>query len=141
MEPFIQSGLVEVRHVQDRGRGGRGVFARRAIAAGKVIERAPVILIPRSQVFDASNVARPDCLIAWYVFEWDDIDGRPYVAMPQGYGALYNHSYNPNADYELEMPDMLQFVALRRIAKGEEITVNYNGFPDSSEPVGFSVKQ
>ena len=31
------------------------------------------------------------------------------------------------------------FTALRDIAAGEEITVNYNGEPDDETPVGFEV--
>jgi SET domain-containing protein len=32
----------------------------------------------------------------------------------------------------------MQYKALRDIEAGEEITVNYNGDPDSREPVEFS---
>jgi SET domain-containing protein len=34
---------------------------------------------------------------------------------------------------------ILEFVALRDIEAGEEITVNYNGHPASTRPVAFNV--
>ena len=66
-------------------------------------------------------------------FEW----GRGTVA-PLGFGSLYNHSYEPNARYEDCRADQV-FVAIRDIADGEEITVNYNGEPGDRSPVWFEV--
>ena len=34
----------------------------------------------------------------------------------------------------------IRFVALRDIEAGEEVTTNYNGNPDSQEPVWFDVQ-
>src|SRR6266404_632124 len=135
MEPFIQSDSVEVRHVPDRGRGGRGVFARRDLDEGEVIESVPAIIIPKKQVFGESPIALRACRISWYVFRW----GVPgdQVALPLGYGSLYNHSFQPNAIFRIEMPDIMVFVVLRTIRNGEEITVNYNGDPMDDTPVDF----
>lgn len=134
-----QSDMVEVRRQDNRGRGGRGVFAARDIAAGTVFERAPVILIPKEQVFGNTPEARHSARISWYVFAWDGVTKRNYVALALGYGSIYNHSYTPNARYKPEAPDMLMFNALRDIACGEEITINYHGEPDDTRPVEFDV--
>ncbi|HEY2589559.1 MAG TPA: SET domain-containing protein [Tepidisphaeraceae bacterium] len=132
-----QSDIVEVRRLDNRGRGGRGVFAVRDIPAGAVIERAPVLLIPREQVFGDSPEARRGARISWYVFDWKGITKRNYVALVLGYGSIYNHSLTPNARCEPEPPDVMGFHATRDIAAGEEITINYNdGFPDSRS-LGF----
>ena len=49
------------------------------------------------------------------------------IAIGLGFGSLYNHSYNPNAIYKKRMREnLLDFVAIKNIKKGEEITVNYN---------------
>jgi SET domain-containing protein len=125
---YVHSELVEVRWTRKKG---RGVFARRNIRKGTVIERAPVILVRTKEVFD--NSAEP--MLASYVFEW----GKDTVAVVLGYGSLYNHSYQPNAEYYDSGRLTQVFTALRDIRKGEEITVNYNGWPGGRVRVGFRV--
>ena len=56
-----------------------------------------------------------------------------------GYGSLYNHSYRPNARCDDESGQTKVFRALREIAPGEEIVVNYNGEPEDETPVWFKV--
>lgn len=134
-----QSDVVEVRRLGNRGRGGRGVFAIRDIPAGAIIERAPVILIPREQVFGETPAARRAARISWYVFDWKGLTKRHYVALALGYGSIYNHSTTPNARCEPEPPDILGFHALRDIAGGEEITISYNDGLPESRSLGFDV--
>ena len=57
-----------------------------------------------------------------YVFGW----GRASTALALGYGSLYNHSYAPNAE-TLETPAELVITAVRPIAQGDEIFINYMG--------------
>jgi uncharacterized protein len=134
------SHLIEVRRTDNRGKGGRGVFAVGAIAAGELIERVPVLLIPKNQVFGPDPIARRAARISWYVFDWVGVTKRDYVALALGYGSIYNHSPNANARYEREAPDVLSFIAVRDIAGGEEITINYRGQPDDPTSPGFEVK-
>ncbi len=141
MDAFTQVDLVEVRRDPRKGFGGRGVFARRFISEGTVIERVPVIHVPRSQVFDETNVPRLDCRISWYVYDWGEHEGQEHVAVALGYGSIYNHSYRPNAIYRLQAPDAIEFVAIRPIETNEEITINYNGTPDDNDPVEFHAVQ
>ena len=145
---FHHSDLIEVRRVMNRGKGGRGVFARKNIDAGQVIERVPVILIPESQVFGADPIARRSARISWYVFEWLETK-RGYVALSLGYGSIYNHSDTPNAAYEMEMPDIMIFRAKADIPTGAEIFIDYRGqraggandlgFEPSGAPAGDSL--
>jgi len=125
---LVHSDLIEVRRSRKKG---RGVFARQPIRKGTVIERAPIVLIPVGEVF--SNAPRTK--LADYVFTW----GKDTVALVLGYGSLYNHSYQPNASYYGEGRQIQAFRAIRDIQAGEEITVNYNGSPDSRVRVGFRV--
>ncbi len=134
-----QSSLIEVRRLDNRGRGGRGVFATCDIAEGTVVEQVPVILIPKNQVFGDTETSRHNRHISWYVFDWDGITKREYVALALGYGSIYNHSYAPNAKYVKVAPDVIEFHAIKPIAAGEEIFINYNGEADPERPVEFSV--
>jgi hypothetical protein len=135
-----QSDLIEIRRAADRGKGGRGVYAVADIPAGTVVERVPVILIPKAQVFPGDGVPSPSPAVSWYVFDWAGMTKRDYVALALGYGSIYNHSYEPNSRYVKEPPDLLSFVALRDIAAGEEILINYNGNPGDRQAVGFELK-
>jgi SET domain-containing protein len=122
-----QSNLVRIKRVKGKG---RGVFARQAIAKGTVIEKVPVMVIPNSAFVGAkANPFRRKIF-----FEW----GESTVAMVLGYGPIYNHSYMPNACYEHGTMTMT-YRALRDIADGEEITINYNFDPGDRSPVGFEV--
>ena len=123
--PMKQSDLIEVKRIKGKG---RGVFARRLIRKGQVIETVPVIVLPAEEVGDGSAMMS-------YCFEW----GRGRMALALGYGSLYNHSYRPNARYDDVGPKTKEFTALRDIEPGEEITVNYNGTPRSRAAVWFEV--
>ncbi len=121
--------LIFVKRVKDKG---RGVFARRDIPKGTLIETAPVMLVPIDTIVD--GLRNPD--LARFYFMWND----KHVAMVLGYGSLYNHSYRPNARYEDGRGKTLLFRAIRNIKAGDEITINYNGRPRDRRPVGFKVK-
>ena len=121
-----------------RGKGGRSVFARRDIAADEIFERAPVLLIPRAQVFGPGDAAQRAARISWYVFGWINTR-RDYVALALGYGSIYNHSETPNARYRMHLPDVMEFFALRPIHAGEEITIDYRGDEHQSKPLSFEI--
>ena len=126
--PLSHSDLVEVRLVPQKG---RGVFARRLIRKDDVIERVPVLVLPAGEVEESEEWAG----ISGYCFHW----GRGTLALALGYGSLYNHSYSPNARYDDIGKRTKVFTALRDIAAGEEITINYNGDPADQTLVGFDV--
>ena len=121
-----QSEYIEVKRIKGKG---RGVIARKAIPADTVIERAPVLVIPTEQVED-------DAHLCDYVYHW----GRDTVALALGYGSLYNHSYKPNARYDDVGVMTKVFTAIRDIAPGEEITINYNGEPENGGKLHFDVR-
>jgi SET domain-containing protein len=123
---FTQSDSIAVKRIKGKG---RGVFARRLIRKGELIEKVPMLVLPVEQFADA--LGRTD--LANYCFDWK----AGTVALALGYGSLYNHSYRPNARYEDVWPQTKEFTALRDIEPGEEITVNYNGNPRSRKAVWF----
>ena len=77
---------------------GRGVFARRPIAAGEVFETAPVLVVPAAEWSSIEKTVFFD-----YTFEWGWEGETAAIAL--GYGSLYNHSYTPNARYEKRLED------------------------------------
>src|SRR3569623_2035422 len=106
---------------------GRGVVALRPFDAGETIERPPVIVIPKNE----APLLR-DTRLAHYYFEWGDDCQQAAIAL--GYGSLYNHSYTPNARYEFrESEECLEFIALRAIEPGEEVSINYNNLGASAQ--------
>jgi SET domain-containing protein len=125
---YAHSELIEVRQARKKG---RGVFARKKIRRGTVIERVPVVVMRVQEIFSKA----PRTTLADYVFSW----GPGKVAFSCGYGALYNHSFEPNAEYYASGLRTQVFVALRDIKRDEEITVNYNGNPKGRKQVGFAV--
>lgn len=93
---------------------GRGVFANRPFKQGEIIEVAPVLVFPRQE----SEVIL-STLLGNYTF---DVQGRDGIAL--GYGSLYNHSFEPNADYVISQTAIV-VKAERDIKEDEEITIHY----------------
>jgi SET domain-containing protein len=116
-----------------RGKG-RGVIAGRRFGKDELIERDPVIVIPPEEW-----VLLQETVLADYCFFWRE--GADDVAVALGHGSLLNHSYSPNAISVRHLRQrVIDFVALRDIEEGEEITLNYHGDPESQDPVSFDVK-
>jgi SET domain-containing protein len=122
------SAIVQVGITRNKG---RGVFAKRTIRQGEVIERAPVLVIP------ARDWAAMEKTVAYdYTFGWG-ANGED-AALALGYGSLYNHSFAPNTRFERNFEGLvIEFIAIRNIACGEEIVVNYNEDPDDGTPLWF----
>ena len=117
--PTTQSPL-EIRHVPGKG---RGVFAAREIAEGELLEEAHAL------IFSADEAERlEETPLGQHYFHWEgDVDDdRWRGAVALGVMSLVNHSASPNAgvwqDYAREM---MVLEALRPIAAGEEIRIDY----------------
>ena len=115
-------------------RDGRGIFATRNIASGERIEEAPVIVVPPEQIPHLAATVLDN-----YCFRWGA--ELEEVAIHLGLCSLCNHSYEPNAQFVLRLDRLaIEFIALRDIAAGEEIMINYNGDPAGRQPVWFPAK-
>lgn len=114
------------------GEFNRGVFATRDISKGDLIHEAPVIPYPNEE-----HVFIEKTLLSDYVFEY----GANHTAILLGYGMLFNHSYTPNAYYDLNFDNhTVDFYAFTEINAGEEILINYNGEVDCEDPLWFNEK-
>lgn len=112
-------------------RKGRGVFADLAIATGTLIEEGPVVVVPAEEVTHLDRTT-----LANYYFCWGADEAE--AALLCGLCALCNHSYDPNAVFVLNHDRLtISFFARRNIAPGDEVTINYNGDPESDAPIVF----
>lgn len=111
------------------GEFNRGVFATRDIKKGTLVHEAPVISYPNDQHEHIEKT-----ILADYAFEY----GKNHSAILLGYGMLFNHSYEPNAIYEINFENhTFEFYAFKDIKAGDEILINYNGDVDDKERLWF----
>lgn len=104
------------------GKKGVGVFAGRAFKTGDSIEECEVIFLPKKEVKILQKTQ-----INCYYYCWKGGAG----VLPLGFGVLYNHSSNPNAEWEDDYAlRRMMLTARHPIKKGEEITVNYGLKPE-----------
>lgn len=112
------------------GEFNRGVFATCDIKKGELLHEAPVIAYPNDQ-----HQYIEKTLLGDYAFEY----GINHSAILLGYGMLFNHSYEPNATYEINFDNRtFDFYAYTDIKAGEEILINYNGDVDIKDPLWFN---
>ncbi|TYR81312.1 SET domain-containing protein [Priestia megaterium] len=126
--------MIEVKNSKlSNGELNRGVFATRDIAKGEPIHQAPVIPYPNEE-----HVFIQQTLLGDYAFEY----GINHSAILLGYGMLFNHSYTPNATYEINFENhTFDFYAYTDIKAGEEILINYNGDVDDNDPLWFNTEE
>lgn len=91
-----------------------GVFTEVDIAKNEMIEECYSITGPNGDMWGQA--------FCDFVFG----NGEDFQMLPLGYGSLYNHSDDPNANYIFFPDDLLiVFKAIKPIKGGEEIFVNY----------------
>lgn len=115
----LRPGLNDRLEIRGDPAKGRGVFARAPIAAGVLLEQAPVIVVPAGDC-----AALDQTVLHEYRFHWDG-EGKGAVAL--GLVSLCNHSRRPKARVRRNYARLtLDLVASAPIAAGEEITIDYN---------------
>lgn len=110
---------------------GRGVFTTKSIPAHSIIEISPIIeLTPKERK------AIEGTKLYHYIFEWGK--SKRKAAMALGYISLYNHSFEPNCEYEMDYEHHTMTIrTIKAIKKGEELYFSYNGNPDDKSPLWF----
>src|ERR1035437_1012166 len=85
---------------------GRGVYARRDIKKDEIIEKCPVIEVPKH---DMANLS--ESFLVTYFFYFGKNKERLAVAL--GFGSIYNHTHKPNAKYQIKPTEnRIDFIAL-----------------------------
>ncbi|KGP73446.1 SET domain-containing protein [Pontibacillus yanchengensis] len=108
----------------------KGVFAKQDIPKDELLHEAPVIPYPNEEHHHIEKTHLAD-----YVFEY----GEHHSAFLLGYGMMFNHSYQPNAYYEINFESgTFEFYAYTDIEEGEEVLINYNGEVDNETPLWFN---
>ena len=114
---------------------GRGVFTLAPIAAGKLIELAPVIVMGPEE-----RILLDKTLLHDYIFEWGKDSSQCAVAL--GLVSMYNHSYQANCNYGMYFKKhAISIISVRDIKAGEELFINYNGVWDDEKRVWFDRPQ
>lgn len=133
MEKLVASSKVYVKKSQITG-AGRGVFAKQEIKKGELIERCPIIEVPKHDVAKLN-----ESVLVTYFFYFGK--GRERIALTLGFGSIYNHSYTPNATYKINPgAKTIDFTAVKDIKHDSEITFNYyhsNKPTDWKRPLWF----
>tara|TARA_A100001515_G_scaffold139226_1_gene133645 strand:+ start:692 stop:1096 length:405 start_codon:yes stop_codon:yes gene_type:complete len=105
---------------------GRGIFAITKIKKGEVVEACPVV--PYEELTkDVSDWSPTETIMQIY-HNWGPWGpaGHPDTCMVLGYGAMYNHSDEPNLIIEKDLVNStISFTALRDIESGEECCHQY----------------
>ena len=92
-----------------------GVFALETIRRYELLEEAPYFAVAKEEL-----TGSPICEAYSYWLS----DDTSLLAM--GCAGLYNHSFEPNADFELDrINEVIRHYALRDIEAGEELTLDY----------------
>lgn len=100
---------------------GYGVFATDKISIGEIIEECPVLDlgIPKGEL--------SSCLLD-YRYNWPKSMDFEKQVVAWGYGSLYNHSDNANADWRENFEkNTFEYYAVKDIEIGEEIFIYYGG--------------
>lgn len=102
---------------------GLGVFATNLIKEGEVIEKCPLIPLPRPE----NSLSPLNGVLKDYRYSHPTVYSRGQV-IAAGYGSYYNHSSTPNAMWrDDETKNYFEFYALRDIEPEEEIFICYGG--------------
>lgn len=111
---------------------GRGVYANRNIKKGEIIEKCPIIEVPKH---DMANLSESTLVTYFFYFG----KKREQLLVALGFGSIYNHLNKPNAKYKIkEKEGTIDFIALSNIKKDDEITVDYSfGNPKNKTPLWF----
>ena len=113
---------------------GNGVFTSEPIRANTIVEVSPVLVMKH-----AERKLLDQTLLHDYIFEWGH--RKKQCCMALGYVPLYNHSFDSNCEYEMEFErEIISVRAVKDIAKGGELFINYNGTYNDAKPLWFEAK-
>lgn len=98
---------------------GWGVFTKGFLPKGTIIERSAIITLP----VDPHN---PVSLLDDYRFGWPQNKKWNEIVIGLGYASLYNHSVEPNVEWDSDTDSrLLIFKTIRDIEPEEELFIFY----------------
>ncbi len=101
-----------------------GVFAHKDIAKHDVLQESPYCTFTMKELRKKADV------VVRYTYDSSDNPGTSGVVLGFGFAALYNHSSDNNAAYELDtVNEVMRHYATEDIPAGSEIFIDY-GYED-----------
>lgn len=108
---------MKLSNKQENKKKSYGMFAKESIKEGELIELCPILV-------EDPDILHNSGKLDDYFFE---VDGNGIF--PLGYGGMYNHSNDPNAEVATENINIddrtLKVVAIKDIAPNNEVTISY----------------
>ena len=102
---------------------GRGVFAKKDIQSGEILEECHFIEL------NEKDFNKIDTVLKDYVFTFPF--GNKNNCVVFGLGSIYNHSLLPNAYWECdENKKLFRYITSKSIKKNDEIFINYQKWVD-----------
>ena len=129
--------FIEVKFISETK--GKGAFAKKDIKKKTVIDVANVVLIPNKEYRKIKKTQLYN-----YCYIWEDPKLKPAFknAITLSVSQFINHSYAPNLQYFYDYKNKaIEYVAIQDIAKGDELTVNYNGLVEDTSPLWFKIHE
>lgn len=118
-------------YIDDSNGKGRGVFTSEPIAAGTIVEVAPVIVMSAVE-----RTLIDQTLLHDYIFEWGE--NSEQCAMALGWIPIYNHSFDANCEYLMDFEEGTMCIkTVKDVQQGEELFINYNGEANDPKPLWF----
>lgn len=119
---YIPLNKIYIDEVEGKG---LGVFALMPIKKDELIEICPLMSLGKTP----DNKHQDPFFNYRFAYPKEGRhNGNEDQVVAWGYGSLYNHSNNPNADWKDHPTEkVFQFIAMQDIEKGEEITIHYGG--------------
>lgn len=113
---------------------GCGVFATEDIPKRTLIESCPVVLChgnTMEMLVEMNEGERH--ILCDYPFQWDSGDSIHMLAFVLGWGSLYNHSYDPSAQWKSHYDgyNAMEYWTKKDIKAGDEIFVMYTPNSDN----------
>lgn len=133
---IILHEYIDVKPISEKK--GKGAIAKKHIKKGTIVDVAYVIPIPNKEYEKVSKT-----VLYNYCYIWEDPKHKPEYknAITLSISQFINHSYQPNLKYLYDYKDKsIEFSAIRDIAQGDELTVNYNGLVEDHSPMWFEVE-
>lgn len=108
---------MKLSNKQENDKKSYGMFANKNIKKGELIEHCPILV-------EDPNTLLKSGILKDYYFE---LDGNGIF--PLGYGGMYNHSNDPNAEVSQDNIDIknrtLKVMSKKNIMPGDEVTISY----------------
>lgn len=113
----------------------RGVFCAHDLSQGDIIEICPVLILSSGE---AMLLRHSDLYNYYWLWGYN----HEQIAIVLGFGSLYNHSSQPNAETDA-IPDRREIVirAMTEIRADTEITIDYGGGKRTRPSIWFTVRE